>query len=103
MRGEHEIEKLGEIIQAAPQIFPIINARLDELRETVKLHAADRGLNIERFEIIPEVRIDVFMIVALRQFAELPIESFATSVVLAAGAPTIAAPISETFNDRLEF
>ena len=42
------------------------------------------------------------MVVALGQFAQLPVESFAAGVVLAAGAPAIPAPIPEALDDDLQ-
>jgi len=103
MRGQHEIEELGAVIKATAKVFPIINASLDELRQTLKLNAANGSLNIEGFEIIAEMGIDVFVVVALGEFAELPVESFAAGIVFAAGAPAIAAPIAEAFDDGFEF
>jgi len=102
MSGQHEIEELGAVIKATAKVFPIINASLDELRQTLKLNAANGSLNIEWFEIIAEVGIDVFVVVALGEFAELPVESFAAGIVFAAGAPAIAAPIAEAFDDGFE-
>ena len=103
MSGQHEIEELGAVSKAAAKVFPVIDPGLDELGQTLKLNPANGGLDIERLKIIAEVRIDVFVVVALGQFAELPIETFAASIVFTTGAPAIAAPIAEAFNDGFEF
>ena len=100
VRRQHEIKKLLAIAQTAPQIIPIVDARLDEVRQLLQLRAPDGGLDVERLEIVAEVRINVFVIVALGQFAQLPVKPFSAGVVHAAGAPAIAAPIAETFHDR---
>src|SRR5436190_16454223 len=99
--GEHEIEELGAIVQSAAEVFPIVNSRLDELGQALKLDAPNGSLDVEWLEIVPQVRVNEFVIVAFREFAKLPIESFPAGVVLAAGAPAIAAPIAEALNDRL--
>ena len=54
--------------KALAQGFPVLFAGLDELRQTLQLHPADRGLGIERFEVVAQVAVGVFMVVTLRQF-----------------------------------
>ena len=101
MSGQHEIEELGAVIKAAAKVFPVINASLDELGQTLKLNAANGSLYIEWFEIIAEVGIDVFVVVALGEFAELPVESFAAGILFPWGAVTIAPPIPKRLDDAL--
>src|SRR6266404_4606954 len=103
MSGEHEVEEFGAIVQSAAEVFPIINPRLDKLRQALKLHAPDGGLDVERLEIVAEVGVNEFVIVALRQLAQLPIKSLPARIVLAAGAPAIPSPIAKAFEDVLEF
>ena len=55
--------------------------------------------DVERLQIVAEMGVNVFVVVALRQFAELPVEAFAAGVVLAAGAPAVAAPIAEALDE----
>src|SRR5579872_7413242 len=44
------------------------------------------------------MRISVFMIVAVRQLAQLPVETLAASVILPWVAPAIAPPVAERFD-----
>ena len=46
--------------------------------------------------------IDVLVVVAFGEFAELPAEAFVAGVVFAGGAPAVAAPIAEAFGVGLE-
>jgi len=48
------------------------------------------------------VAVNVFVVVALGEFAELPAEAFVAGVVFAGGAPAVAAPIAEAFRIGLE-
>ena len=97
-----ELEKFFQIGQPAAEVFPVLAARFAEGRQFFQLLPADRGLDVERLQVIAEVRVNVFVVVAFGQFAELPAETFAAGVVLAAGAPAIAAPIAETFHQHFE-
>src|SRR5882672_7236238 len=103
MRRQHEVEKLRAVVQSAAQILPISDAGLDELGQPLKLNASDGGLDVQRLEIIAQMRIDKFMIVAFRQISKLPFESFAAGIVFAAGTPAIASPIPKTLDDGPEF
>src|SRR5207244_12117138 len=49
------------------------------------------------------VRVDVFVIVPARQAAQLPLKALSASVVLAGGAPTVAAPVAEGFDEDAQF
>ena len=46
--------------------------------------------------------VDVLVIIAFRQFAELPAEAFTTRIVYTTAAPAIASPIAKTFHDDFE-
>ena len=68
----------------------------------MQLRAADGGLRIEGLQVVAEMAVDVFVIVALGQVAEFPAETFAAGIVVSAGAPAVTAPIAEAFHERLE-
>ena len=103
MGGQGEIQDLLAIAQGTAQVIPIVDAGLDEARQFFQLGAADGGLDVERFEVIAEMRINVFVVVTLGQFAQFPFEPLAAGVVNAAGTPAIAAPVAEAVHDGLEF
>src|SRR5207245_8434819 len=46
--------------------------------------------------------IDVFMIIACREIAQLPLKAFAAGVVLAGCAPAIPSPVAERFGNALQ-
>ncbi len=98
MGGEAEFEDIFEIGEADAESFPVSLAGLDEGGEFFELLTADGGLRVERLEVVAEVAVDVFVVVAFRQLAKLPAEAFAASVVFAGGAPAVAAPIAETLS-----
>src|SRR3954468_6318214 len=102
MSGQREFQELFKRRQASAQILPVAAARGAEVRETLQLNPTNRRLQIERFQIISEVAVDVFVIVSLRQFTELPAEALPTGVVDSARAPAIAPPVTETFHDYFE-
>ena len=59
-------------------------------------------MGIERLEVVAEVTVDVFVIVALGQLAELPAEALAAGVVFAGGAPAVATPVAEALGVGFE-
>lgn len=60
------------------------------------------GLHVGDLEVVAEVGVDVFVVVAVGQAAELLAEALATGVVAAGGAVAVAAPVAEGFGDGLE-
>ena len=74
----------------------------DESRQLAELRHADRGLHVGGLQVIADVRIDVLVIVAVRQAAKLPIESLAAGILAARFAPAIAPPIAERLHQGFE-
>ena len=95
MGGEAEFEDILEIGEACAEDFPVAFAGFDESGEFFELLPAYGGLGVERLEIVAEVAVNVFVVVALGQLAELPTEALAAGVVFAGGAPAVAAPVAE--------
>jgi len=102
VRWQAELEVFLQVGEAAAEGFPVLFAGLDEGGEFLELLAADSGLRVERLQVIAEVAVDVFVVVALGEFAELPTEAFIAGVVLAARAPAIATPVAEALGVGLE-
>jgi len=94
---EREVENMIEIGEGNAEGIPVPFAGLDEGGEFFELNASNGGLGVERLEVVAEVAVDVFVVVALGEFAELPAEAFLAGIVLAGGAPTVAAPVAKTF------
>src|SRR5262249_8754050 len=62
--GQDEIRR--QVEEAIAQSAEIAAPGFDELRQFRKLGQADRGLHVGRLEVVADVRINVFVIVALR-------------------------------------
>ncbi len=89
-------------VETAAQLFPVSFSGLNKIREALDLHPADGGLDVEGFDVVAEVGVDVLVIISLWKFSKLPLETLATSVVLSGWAPTVAAPIAEGFRVGFE-
>src|SRR5208337_4477813 len=55
-----------------------------------------------RFQVVADVRVDVLVVVAVRQASPLPAKAFTAGVFPAGGAPAVAAPVPERFNQRAQ-
>lgn len=95
MGGQAEFEDIFEISETSAKDFPVAFTGLDEGGKFFELLTAYGGLGVERLEVVAEVAVDVFVIVALRQLTELPAKAFAAGIVLARGTPAVASPITE--------
>lgn len=102
MGGKSEFKNLFEAGETCAKGFPILFTRLDEGIEFLELLATNRGLRVERLQVVAEVTVNVFVVVALGELAELPAEALVAGVVLARGAPAVAAPVAETLGVGLE-
>ena len=102
MGGERELEIFFESVKTTAEALPVLFARFDEIGQSLQLDATDRGLGVERFQVVAEMTVNVFVVVAFGELAELPLESFATSIVFARGTPAIATPVAETFCVRFQ-
>ena len=70
-------------------------AALNKRGELLQLLAADGGLHVGDLEVIAKVAVDVLVVVALGQLAELTVKAVAAEVILAGGADAVAAPVAE--------
>ena len=102
MSGQGELQHVVVLGQALAQGFPVLLAGLDELRQPPQLHSPNRSLGIERFDVEAQVAVGVLVVIAGGQLTQLPLEALIAGVVHPAGAPAVAAPVSEAFGDHLE-
>ncbi len=93
---------LGQRLQSFQQPAEIAAAGFDEAGQLGDLCQADGGLQIRRLQVVSQVRVDVFVVVAGRQIAQLPTEALAAGVVLAGVAPAVAAPVANGAGGFLE-
>ena len=93
-------EDVGEVGQPLMQPAEVPPARLDEARELAELRHADGRLHVGELQVVADVRVDVLVVVAVGQLAELPVEALAAGVV-GAGAHQQSRPQSR--NDSASF
>ncbi len=84
------------------QICKIALSRVDERRQFLQLRNAHGRLHVGGFEIIANVRIDVFVIVAVRQLSQLPVETLAAGILFTRSAPAIPSPVAKGFDQRAQ-
>ena len=94
-----EITEAGETVAQQPEVEL---AGGDEAGSPLQLGQATCGLHVRDLQVVAEVGIDVFVVVALREAAKLLGEAFAAGVVAARGAVAVAAPVAEGFCDGLQ-
>src|SRR6266513_2307352 len=88
------------MIETASQILPVSFPGFDELWQFRQLLDADRCLRIERLQIVADMAVNVFVIVAVRKITQLPIETLVARICLSARAPAVASPIAKTFHEH---
>src|SRR5208282_2035423 len=98
--GQDEV--LLRVFESRLQIRKISLSCLNECRQLLQLRDSHGSLHVSGFEIIAHMRIDVFVIVAVRQLTELPVKTLAAGVLLAGGTPTIPAPVAKGFDERAQ-
>ena len=72
--------------------------RFDKLGQLGELRDAHCGLHIGGLQVVADVRIDVLVVVAVRQAAKLPVKPLATRILAPRLTPAIASPIAKRFH-----
>lgn len=103
MGWQGELEHFVQIRQARAKNFPVALPGLDEIRQLFELASSDGSLRIERLQVVAKVAVNIFMVVSFGQFSKLPAKPLPAGVILAGSAPTVPAPIAETFGISLEW
>ncbi|MOA38863.1 hypothetical protein D3C78_1605920 [compost metagenome] len=88
--------------QALAEPAEVAFTRSDEIIDPVHLRQGAGGLHVGDLQVVAKVRVGVLVIVALRQFTQLPAEAFAAGVVLARAAIAVSPPVTERFDNALE-
>ena len=76
------------------QPLPVVAATFNKGREFLQLLTADGRLHICDLQVIAEMTVYIFVIIALGQFTELTVKAMSAEIVLTGGADAIAAPIA---------
>ena len=98
-RGLGQDEKVFVGFKEFIEFMEVFLAPGDELLEFLELGAADGGLHVRDFEIITDVTVNVFVVIAEGQAAELLAEAFSAGVAFPPGAITIPAPVADGAGD----
>ena len=94
-RGSGENEAIFMVYYRLCEFLEILLTAGNEVGEFLELGAADGGLHVGNFEIVTNMTVNVFVVIAIGQRAELLAETFAACVVLTACAVTITAPVAD--------
>ena len=98
--GEHE--HVFERLEARAEPSEVFPAGRDEAVELVELGHAHGRLHVGELQVVADVGIDVFVVVAVWKVAKLPVEPLAAGVVVARLAPAVAAPVAEALHEFFE-
>ena len=74
----------------------------DKFGQFLQLRHTNGRLHIGHFQIVANVGIDVFVVVAIGQIAQLVLKPFAARIVDSWRTPTITPPVAERFNQFFE-
>lgn len=80
----------------------VVFAGLDELRGLVQLRQAAGGLHVGDFEVVAQVAVGVFVVVAIGQLTQLLAKAFAAGVVFTGLAIAVAAPVAKTLGNNFK-
>src|SRR5690606_18067826 len=73
-----------------------------EIVSMIQLRQANSGLHICNFQIITDMTICIFVVIAVRKGAQSASEPLPASIILAGSTPTIATPVPHRFHDALD-
>ena len=91
--GENQAALCGN--QHPAERVPVLPAFLDEGREFFQLFHADGGLQVRGLQIVPEMAVDILVIIALREFPVMAVKPVPAEIVLSGRAHAVAAPVAE--------
>ena len=92
-------EHVGVLGQRLAQEGVVLAPGGDEVGQPVELGEADRRLHVGRLQVVPDVRVDVLVVGAVRERAVLAREAQAARVLGAGPAPAVPAPVAERFDE----
>ena len=79
--GQRKFHQRPQPIEALAQSLPIRFARRDEIGKLPHLPTPDGRLDVERLQVIAQMTVGIFVVVALGQLAQLPAETLVAGVV----------------------
>ena len=93
--GQRKLEKFVKLAKSLAKDVPIAFSGFDEGGKFFELLTSDRSLGVEGLEIISEVAVNVFVVVTLGEFPELPAEALVAGIIFSGRTPAVATPISK--------
>src|SRR3546814_7887042 len=90
-------EEFLEFLESVAKPLEIASAGGDEAVEVIQLGMADSSLHVGDLQVVAQMGVYVFVIVAPRPVAEHPVKAVAARVVLPRIAEAVAAPVADRF------
>jgi hypothetical protein len=100
--GLWKIDKFRAGLETLLQEGKVVFACLNKLGCLFELGQATGGLHVANLEVVAQMAIGVFVVVAEGQLAQLLAEAFVAGIVLAGLAVAITSPVSEALGNGLE-
>jgi len=92
----------AQVTESRMEIPEILPAPVDEAIQLLQLTKAHGSLHVGELEVVAEMAVGVFVVITMRQVAQLPIETLMAGVVDPWFAPAVPSPIPEGFYDLFE-
>jgi len=103
MRGRFGEDKdVVQIAQGGMKFGEVVAPRGDKAGKLLELGDSDCGLHVGRLEVVADVTVNVFVIVTLRQIAQLPFKAAAAGVGFSGIAPAVTPPVAKRLGKFLE-
>src|ERR1700689_1682297 len=94
LRGLRQNEDVFEIAKRVMKLGKVGATRGDETGQLFELRNSDGGLHVSRLEVVADMAVNIFVVVARWQVAEFPLKAATAGVRLSGITPAVAAPIA---------
>ena len=101
LRRNREDQAVFRLRKSGSQTVKVVSSALHEGREFLDLRAADRCLKVCRFQVIAEMGVYIFVVIAERKFSVLSVETMSAHIVMSGRADAVAAPVAERADDLI--
>ena len=88
-----EDQAVFRLRKSGSQTVKVVSSALHEGREFLDLRAADRCLKVCRFQVIAEMGVYIFVVIAQWKFSVLSVETMSAHIVMSGRADAVAAPV----------
>ena len=96
-------EKTLHTLQTVIHRLIVLSSALHNEVELLQLGTANSCLKICGFEVIAQMTINIFMVIALRQLTKLTSKATTTGIIHTTYAPAVTAPVTITVDILVQF